>query len=162
MVELAETTEQVNHAAQKVRPGHTTFAAWCKWPMRDSNWRLLHQQRLHHEWISSCKAKSLSSGRRATWAMESNSMPKTSKQEDGPIHLSGWRGSPNTLQAANDFAILSSHWLDSGGPAVMKSSKQCIKSEMLWAWRTIHSTMSATELKIKCAEGRPNVKAKST
>ena len=114
---------QVNHAAQKVRPGHTTFAAWCKWSIRDSNWRLVHQQRLHHEWISSYKTKSLSSGRRATWAMEFNSMPKTSKQEDGPIHLSGWRGSPNTLQAANDFGKLSSHWLDSGGPAVMKSSK---------------------------------------
>ena len=100
---------------KNLRPGQTTFAAWCKWPIRDSNWRLVHQRRVRHEWISSCKAQNLSSGRQATWAMQSNLMPSTSKQEDGSIHLSGWRGSPNTLQAANDFAILSAHWLESGG-----------------------------------------------
>ena len=74
---------------KKVRPGQTTFAAWCRWPMRDSNCRLVHHLRDRHEWISSLGASSFSAGSRVACCSESSSIPNTTIRVVGPSHLPG-------------------------------------------------------------------------
>ena len=106
-----------------VLPGHTTLAAWCKWPMSDSSLHLKHPLRGSHEWISSFKDCSFSSGRCATWVRESNSMPWTASSGVCPTHFPGWRGKPKRSQTNNTVLRFCAHWGESGGPAVMKSSK---------------------------------------
>ena len=108
---------------KKVRPGHTTFVAWWRWPIRDSSSRLLHQDRANHEAINSRRAWSFSSGRWATWLTESSSMPRTVSTGAGPTHFPGWRGKPNRSQTAKAVLRFLAHWVDAGGPAVMKSSR---------------------------------------
>ena len=38
------------------------------------------------------------------WVTESNSMPKTNKCVDGPLHLSEWSGTPKERQIAMEVA----------------------------------------------------------
>ena len=108
---------------KKVRPGHTTLAAWCKWPIRDSSSCLLHHFRGSQEAIKFWIAKSFSCGRRATWLWESSSIPRTVSTVEGPIHLPGCRGRPSRWQTSIAVAKFCAHWRDRGGPAVMKSSR---------------------------------------
>ena len=107
---------------KKVLPGQTTFAAWCKWPISDLSSCLLHHFWSSQEAINSCKAESLSAGSRATWLIESSSMPKIVRTSAGPTHLSGWRGSPSRPQTARAVFRLCVHWGESGGPTVMKGN----------------------------------------
>lgn len=65
MIVLAEAAQEVDHAMQEGSAIHTTLAAECRWPMRDSSLRKLHHLRGSHELIRPCKADSLSAGR---WA----------------------------------------------------------------------------------------------
>ena len=37
---------------KKVRSGQTTLAAWWRWPIRDSSWRLLHHRLVRQDWSS--------------------------------------------------------------------------------------------------------------
>ena len=74
---------------KNVSPGHTTFTAWWRWPISDSSWRLVHHRLDHQDWINSCKLASFSAGRRADCSIESNSIPKTTRQVAGPMHLPG-------------------------------------------------------------------------
>lgn len=77
MIFLRKQRSRSNMRSKKVRPGQTTFAAWCRWPRRDSSSRLLHHHQLSHEATNSLTAWNLSAGSRATCSLESNSMPST-------------------------------------------------------------------------------------
>ena len=107
----------------KALPGQTTFAAWWRWPMRDSNWVLAHQRWDAQKCRRSSRAESLSDGSHAIWRTESSSIPNTTKQEAGPTHFWGCNERPSCLQTAKDVAKLWAHWGEAGGPAVMKSSR---------------------------------------
>ena len=66
---------------------------------------------------------SFPSGRCATWARESNSMPRAANTGVGPTHLPGWRGKPKRSQTNSAVLRFCAHWEESEGPAVTKSSK---------------------------------------
>ena len=68
-----------------------------------------------HESISSFKAFSFSSGRHATWARESNSMPRTGSTGVGPMHLPAWKGKPKRSQTNSAVLRFCAHWGESGG-----------------------------------------------
>ena len=77
---------------RKALPGQTTLAAWCKWPIRDSNSRFVNHRRGIQEWMSSLGASNLPSGRRATWLTKSCSIPKTVIEVAGPkLHLATFK-----------------------------------------------------------------------
>jgi len=108
---------------RNVCPDQTTFAAWCKWPIRDSNWAWEDHRRWLQEVISSLKAANFSSGRCAYCSTESNSIPRMTSQVDGPTHLPGCRGRPNFWQTDKAVCRLEAHWVELGDPVVIKSLK---------------------------------------
>ena len=77
---------------RKALPDQTTLAAWCKWPIRDSNSSFVNHRRGIQEWMSSLGAGNLPSGRRAIWLTKSCSIPKTVIAVAGPkLHLATFK-----------------------------------------------------------------------
>ena len=78
---------------------------------------------------------SFPSGRCATWARESNSMPRAANTGVGPTHLPGRRGKPKRSQTNSAVLRFCAHWEESEGPAVTKSSKYITNRGPYSCWR---------------------------
>ena len=76
---------------KKVRPGQTTWKAWCSFPRSDSSCVRVHHRFCCHSFRSCLRASNLTLGRRAIWRMESNSIPKIIKQ------VAGYRSDANVV-----------------------------------------------------------------
>ena len=83
---------------KKVRPGQTTLAACCRWPINDFSCPRLHHFLERHCWTIRQATSNLSVGSLAICATESNSLPKTTITEEGPSQLRWWRGKPRVRQ----------------------------------------------------------------
>ena len=83
---------------KKIRPGQTTLAVCCRWPINDSSCPRLHNLLEHHCWTIWQATSNLSVGSLAICVTKSNSMPKTTITEEGPTHLRGCRGKPRVRQ----------------------------------------------------------------
>ena len=58
---LAACDRQSIMRRSNIRPGHTTIAAWLKWPKRDWSWCLLHKQHPTHPPMTDCNLSHLTS-----------------------------------------------------------------------------------------------------
>lgn len=58
------------------------------------------------------KAASLSAGRRTVCCSKFQSMPRTSIQVQGPMHLLGWRGRTSERQTETAMDKFLAHWSD--------------------------------------------------
>ena len=65
----------------------------------------------------------LSARSQATWTREFNSMPNTVSTGVGLTHFPGWRRRLKCLQICNEVLKSWAHCGESGGPAVLKSSR---------------------------------------
>ena len=79
---------------------------------------------------------------------------------EAPVFSSA-TGMPRYVQAARMISSRREQMSDAGGPAVKKSSRRWIRSEMPNSSRQIHSNASATWLKMKGAERRPKGNTRS-
>ena len=87
-------------------PGLTTLQAWLRCPRSDSSFSLEHTFLNCHSDRSSLSLLSFSCGSLSSMAIVSISIPRKTRQVEGPTHLWVASGTPNSVQVSYNYVTL--------------------------------------------------------